>query len=68
MYFLKKVMVLSVMIIHLKFEDNDQEGTTNKLKVMIEPINFLNIRIHDTYFQDQNEKDISILLDRDLPL
>jgi hypothetical protein len=29
-------------------------------------INFLNTRIHDTYFEDQNEKDISILLDRDL--
>ena len=38
------------------------------LEVIRELINFLNTRIHDTYFEDQNEKDISILLDRDLPL
>ena len=31
-------------------------------------INFLYTRTHDTYFQSQNEKDISILLDRDLSL
>ena len=41
---------------------------TNQLKVITEPINFLNTRIRGTYFQNQNEKDISILSDQDLAL
>jgi hypothetical protein len=43
-------------------------GIIFNAKIGYSDINKLYIRIHDTYLQGQNEKDISILLDRDLSL
>jgi hypothetical protein len=34
----------------------DPKDNSNKLKVLTESIKFLNTHIHDTYFEDQNER------------